>query len=434
MKGFPNQVAELPKLAVAMRCLVNIERAGKNGKDDGVFGEALVRAGVAGTGHKPMPIEEYLQAQLKKTPSNRSYRTTARGLRELFRLMRFIDDSGPELTITNLGRLAAAFAGKAMNQQQIEFWRRVIGNIIHSDVYGASYPYQVLLRLVARKPGITRAKCALALEARNDSPEELDRIAKLADLSEGEIIEKIGVTKPNWDNAKKVLPRFAEQLHDVIHTKGTYVLADAPGRADAGPVVAPRGAGQQRAAAPRAPRSSREVTPETIGKAGIAERSDEVSIPPPGDPGAIAAAIEARGDRLRRHNLLVREFAALFTKAGAKLYEDPFDILAILGELGILVEVKTLDGTESDQRERVRDALGQLLYYEGFLTGPVAGEAPIRKIACFEANISDKHREWLNGYSVATVWKVGGKFACDDLARSFLDRHVKEFGRDVVKP
>ncbi len=431
MKGFPNQVAELPKIATGIRCLVEIEEAGDNGKDDSVFGEALVRAGVAGTGHTPRPVEEYLAEQRTKPISGQSFRTTARGLRELYRLMGLIDDSGRSLYVTELGERAAAFAGKPWDDAQINFWRRVIGNIEHTDGNGTSHPYQVLLRLVAEKPGISRAKCALALEAHNDSQEELDRIAVLADRSENDIVRRIHATTANWDNAKKVLPRFAEQLGDVIrHRNGTYVLADAPGRAEdtgAAAATAPRRAGTRTASAPRAPRSSREVTPETIGMAGIAERSDEVDLPPPGDPAAVAAAIKLRGDRLRRHNLLVRVFAALFSNAGATIYEDPFDILALFEETGILVEVKTLDGTPSDQRERVRDAFGQLLYYEGFLTAAVAGEAPIRKIACFEQSINDAHRAWLNGHRVGVVWKEDGELVGDELAREFLGSHLTEF-------
>jgi hypothetical protein len=432
MKGFPNQVADLPKIATGMKCLVDIEAAGENGKDDGVFGEALVRAGVAGTGHTPRPIEKYLAEQRRKTASNQSFRTTARGLRELYRLMGLIDDSGNDVAITDLGRRAASFAGKPWDDEQIGFWRGVIQNIEHTDQNGTSHPYQVLLRLVARKPGITRAKCALALEAEDDSPKELNRIVALADKSEDDIKSEAGITPANWDNAKKVLPKFAEQLGDVIRGKGgTYVLADAPGRADAGPAEAasaPRTGAPRKAAAPRAPRSSREVTPDTIGKAGLAEKSDEVPIPPPGDPAAIAAAIKARGDRLKRHNLLVREFAALFEKAGAKLYEDPFDILALFEELGILVEVKSLDGSAPDERERVRDAFGQLLYYEGFLTAAVAGEAPIAKIACFESGISEEHRKWLNSHGVGVVWKSDGKLVGDKLARDFLSAYLKKMG------
>jgi len=158
VKGFPNQVAELPKIATGIRCLVDIETAGRNGKDDGVLGEALVRAGVAGTGHTPTAIDEYLEAQLRKPISGQSFRTTARGLRELYRLMGLIDDSGPVVRTTELGKAAAAYAGQPWNQAQIDFWRRVISNIEHSDDRGTSHPYQILLRLVARKPGITRAK------------------------------------------------------------------------------------------------------------------------------------------------------------------------------------------------------------------------------------------------------------------------------------
>jgi hypothetical protein len=117
---------------------------------------------------------------------------------------------------------------------------------------------------------------------------------------------------------------------------------------------------------------------------------------------------------------LVRELATTLTGAGAQLYEDPFDILAILESVGVLIEVKTLDGTDRDERERVRDALGQILYYESFLAAAVAGEAPIVKIAFFEARISNDHQLWLNDHGVATLWKFEGRIVGDDLARMEL--------------
>lgn len=277
-----------------------------------------------------------------------------------------------------------------------------------------------------------RAKCALALEANTDLPEELDRIAELAELSEDTIRARIGVTKSNWDNAKKVLPKFAEQLGDVIRSGHSFVIADAPGRADEGADAAlaahPRRAGKRPPAGARAPRSSRAVTGENIARAGVADRSDEVDVPSPEiDPAAAAEAVRLRADRLRRHNLLVQAFATRLEAAGAQLYEDPFDILGLLPALGILVEVKTLDGTKKDERERVRDALAQLLYYEAFVTHPVAGEAPIRKIACFERRVSNPHREWLNGQDIATIWKEDGAFVGDALATDFLGHHLEEF-------
>jgi hypothetical protein len=440
MRGFPNQVADLAKLAVGIDTLVKLVDAGHDAKDDGIFGEALVRAGVAGAGHDPMPVEEYLAAQRKKQKSNQSFRTTARGLRELYRLMALIDDADDQVEISELGRRAAAFANRPMDAAQIEFWRAVIRNISHVDHRGTSYPYQVLLQLVARKPGITRAKCALALEARNNSADELDRIVALADLPESEIIEQIGETRSNWDNAKKVLPKFAEQLGDVIRSGQSYVIADSPGRANqdqgheaeavAAAVAEAKAVVNDGAAsrAPRVPRTARKVEGNQIGTGNDADESDEGEPALPMlDPVAAAEAIALRLDRLRRHNALVRRLAIRLQAAGAEIYVDTFDLLAMHADVGILVEVKTLDGSEADERERVRHALSQLLYYESFVTRPVAGAKPIRKIACFENPITEAHRDWLNTQGIGAIWEHEEKFSGDALSATFLRDYLEEF-------
>jgi len=425
MKGFPNQVVDLPKLSKAMQCIVRLTDDGEQAKDDGILGEDLVRAGVAGTGHTPMPIERYLRAQRTKSKSNQSFRTTARGLRELFRLLGFIDDSGRDVVVTEAGRQAAGFADQPMSAERLAFWRRTIRNMTHAGGDNTeSHPYQVLLRLVARKPDITRAKCALALEARDDSLPELDRISQLADRSEDEIIRRLEITKSNWDNAKKVLPKFAEQLGDVIRTGDSYRIADAPGRADAGPAAQPAEA--RRAAAVRAPRTSRQVTPQTIGTAATAEDFDEFAATREVDQAAAAEGVRSPRSRLRRHNLIVRKLATRLAAAGGELYEDPFDVLALIRSVGILGEVKTLDGTEPDERDRVLEALAQLLYYQAFLLPPAAGQASVRMVACFERRISADHIRWLNDQNIAVIWEDGDGFAGDALAANFLGRYLEE--------
>ncbi len=428
MKGFPNQVAEFPKLSKAMQCLVHLTDGGEQAKDDGIFGEALVRAGVAGTGHTPMPVEAYLRAQRTKSKSNQSFRTTARGLRELFRLLRLIDDSIPNVIVTDTGRQAAAFADQPMNAEQQAFWRRVVLDMTHSgDDATESHPYQVLLRLVARNPGITRAMCALALEAKDDSQAELDRISGLVSLSQPEIIRRLEITKPNWDNAKKVLPRFAEQLDAVIKTGDSYTIAVAPGRANAGPAGSAAPAGARAPAAVRAPRTARSVTPDTIGRAGTAETFDEFAAPSGEvDPAAIAEGVRNRRDRLRRHNFLVKKLATRLAASGAELFEESFDVLALISNIGILAEIKTLDGTDADERDRVREALAQLLYYSAFLLPPAANQAAVRSVACFERRISNEHIQWLNRQNIAVIWQDGDGFAGDALAANFLGRYLEE--------
>jgi len=436
MKGFPNQVAELTKISKAIKTLVNLVDNGKDARDDGVFGPELVRAGVAGTGHKPVPVERYIQEQLRKTPSNQSFRTTARGLRELFRLLGLINDAGQQVRVTAIGREAAAFANSPLNERQIAFWRSVIRDMTHEDANGRiSHPYQVLLRLVARAPGITRAKCALALEARDDTREELDRIVHVARLPEDAICRRIGVTRANWDNAKKVLPKFAEQLGDVIRDASqSYVLADAPGLAVPERMAAeppPRHDKRRKRGAPapqaRAPQSSRAVTPETIGIAGTLDSFDEAAVPPNTDPESLRAAIRQRKDRLRRHNLIVKALASRLNGAGASLYENPFDVLALVDDLGVLVEVKSLDGTVADERDRVREALAQLLYYEAFVTAAVVGESTIYKIACFESAITVPHQNWLSDIGIASIWAIGDtRFAGNELAKELLSDYLSE--------
>ena len=123
---------------------------------------------------------------------------------------------------------------------------------------------------------------------------------------------------------------------------------------------------------------------------------------------------------------MVRKLAARLANAHLELFEDPFDILAINDEIGIMVEAKTLDGTIEDERARVREALSQLLYYPAFLVSPIVNEDAINKVACFERRISDPHIRWLNDNNIAVLWQDGDGFSADRLAAGFLGRYLTE--------
>ncbi|MBM3333435.1 hypothetical protein FJY63_02125, partial [Candidatus Sumerlaeota bacterium] len=109
------------------------------------------------------------------------------------------------------------------------------------------------------------------------------------------------------------------------------------------------------------------------------------------DPEALLAARRKVRDRRRRHNLIVQKLALVLEQEGAELFENPFDCLACFPDEGLLIEVKTLDGTMPDEMARVREALGQLLYYESFVTRPLVKKRAVRKVACFEHEVSQEH-------------------------------------------
>jgi len=411
VKGFPNQAADLRRLTSALKVFADLLAAGENPRHDDVYGEELVRRGVLRTGHRPMPIGEYLEEQKRKPPSYRSYQTSARGLRELFRILGLIRDADEAVSLTARGTRIAALPDGPLGDTGLRVWGEAIRNFSH---YGnqsrASHPYRVLIRLVAKKPGITRAKCALALEARDDSDEELRRIVGLADLPEDEIVRLIGETKTNWNNAKKILPKFAEQLGDVVKVRGRFYLAQAADEPGV-PRLLPGGAPP----APGRRREPRVVTSDSIARAGTGDEEEDFRLPGEVglDPTAVAAAIAARRDRVTRHNTMVRALAAALESTEAGLYEDPFDCLAVYDDRAVLAEVKTLDGTEADEREQVRRALAQLKYYEAFDTADIVGDRETAKVACFEAEISEEHKRWLLDNDILTIWKAEDGFEGD---------------------
>lgn len=423
MKGFPNQISDLKTIATALRVLSDLENQGQNPRDDGIFGEALIHSGVLGTGHRQIPVDEYLANQKTKNISYQSFRTRARGLRELFRILALIEDNGIKVRVSQIGQQITSIAGEELTPKALRLWRKVIVDMMHDgDDDEFSHPYQVLLHLVARCPGITRAKCALALEAKNDTADEINRIVKQADLSEDQIIDKIGITKSTWDNAKKILPRFAEQLGDVQKVSGRFYLCDIPGKKKKSPVEPKTG---KPASLPRAPRGASAVTADTIAKAGTAEEWDESLVVTETEinPDALKIQKAKTKKRLKRHNIIVQKLAKELEAEGAELFEYPFDCLACFSDEGLLIEVKSLDGTIKDERDRVRGAFAQVLYYESFVTHPLIKKRGIIKIACFERKISDAHIDWLQASDICVIWSSEDGFDGTTEAKKELSGH-----------
>jgi len=442
LKGFPNQLNNLAKLSRALAVIARLEDAGANVRDDAVLGEALVRDGVLGPRDNTESVEAYLIRYLAQPASNRPYQTSARGLREMFRYAGCLaeDPDANEAWLTPLGRQLATHTNDPPTPPEKAAWRVAVASIRIGDPGRRySHPYRVLLRLIGRIPGLPASLSPLAFEANDDSDAELDRIAAIAALGDEDVIrERIGgETASNWDNAKKVLPGIAAQLDDISRADGQLtLLAQSPGPAVADPLppppIQPDGVEPPPVPSvmpprpmPRPGRRGRAVTAGQIARAGggTPAASDE-SPPAPPDPAAAAAANAARAVRLTRHNKIVRMLARALEAGGASLMEDPFDCLATKEGRALLFEVKTLDGTQPDEIERVRDALGQLLYYSAF--NLPAGCPRPSLIALFESQPTDAHFDWLGRVGILVAWTDGESLVIPEATKEAMNSFLVE--------
>ena len=403
MKGFPNQISNIQKLADGLQVLKDLSAANRVA-DDKSLGEALLRAGVVSPGRSGEDVSSYLNRMSGLAPSNQSHRTAARGVKEFFARTGLATRTGDSFAMTALGN---AILDSRLNSRDDEFaqnWKRAMLSAVAEDERGTSHPYLIMLRLLQARPGTPRAFCALALEAGDDSDSEFERILGLRDLDdENAVRTSIGATKSNWDNAKKILPSIAEQIGDVAKSGNRLFYVG-----DSAAVDSPD-PDRHRLEKPRWGRA-RPTSAESIAAWRRSDESDE------NDTQAVVSdisqGIQLRAERTERHNEIVRMFARKVIRATA-FWEDPIDCLALVSSTALLAEIKTLDGSQSDEMHQARNAAGQLLYYAFFsmpeeLTGR---EVNVEKLAVFGSRPSDEHIDWLMSLDIVPVWVAGDGFS-----------------------
>lgn len=405
MKNFPHQINELQKLHRALGVFATLIKKGADADDDGIVGVALARKRVYQFRDKSLSLQQALQRERAKPAGSQGTRTCARDLRRFFLLTGLLKrDLDGGLRLTPLGERLLASDGPNTDQAS-QVWRTVLSSMAVGQNREESHPYALLLRLVADRPGIKAPRLALALEARNDSEDEYARILALADRADWQaVLRRLRISQHQARNATKILPALARQLGDIREDRGGYYPT---GRT-------PTTSRRHRAPTPRRrSRPARSRRHRRVGSTEIAAiplthqdrepREDEYKAP--------WETAAKRRERLRRHQQLVRDFAALLARAAYELHEDPFDILATKATTGsVLVEAKTLEESGSDEAVQVRATIGQLNYYE-YLEVPADARArSLLRIALFERPITEPHIALLESLRIIVLWRANGTF------------------------
>jgi len=171
MKNIPHQFNSIDKYFSALETVKQLIEEETPLRDENL-GEQLLRNGVINPGRAGQSIEEYLEEQSHKTPSNRGYHTAARETIKFFKLIGFLvvyDNKSGELTPRAIQLLSV----NNPNARKL-LWRDSFMQFGVEGVDGEiSHPYRILLKLTQDKPGIETSKLMLALEAENDSKEYL---------------------------------------------------------------------------------------------------------------------------------------------------------------------------------------------------------------------------------------------------------------------
>ncbi|MFH1158276.1 MAG: hypothetical protein V1721_05260 [Pseudomonadota bacterium] len=352
LKNFPHQFSNLDKFTDALGVANVLIGERKNINDDGIFGEALTYASVYNFRGLVGSVIDRVVAEKQKDLSDQGFRTAARDIRRFFIIADLIVQNGNTFSVTRRGQDILHSIENVILRNAL--WREAMLQMRLDSGGNVSHPYRILLKLVADNVGIETPKLLLALEAQDDSPEEYARISALVALDTQGIIDSLGISEANAKNAIKILPAIAEQVGDITRLQGRVIFrAHMTSTEDSLLEEIEEGERTQ-------PAALTSVRPEDISPLPRFSPAAESTV-------NLSAAIEMRKRRTIMHHKAVISIAQLLGRNGYTTYESPFDCLGHKARKGgILVEVKTLDGSRPDERRQTEKALGQLKGYNYF--------------------------------------------------------------------
>jgi hypothetical protein len=416
VKNFPHQYNDFPKLRQTLEAIRDLVAADQDVADDGVLGYELARRGIYTFRALEGPLEARIAAEQAKPTGSQGPRTAAREMRRTLAFLGWLDAAW-RLTESGQAFLATAPGSEAERTA----WQQAILDLTLEEEGSVSHPVRILLRLVADDEVVARHGLELALEARDDSEAEYERIRALLPLSPNDRLRAIGATEHQVANAVKILPSFAEQAN-LIHRASPqlpYTLTEA-GHAALGEGIVARPVELRPEI--RAPRRRRTRGAPRRASARSAEAGTAAT---PDDWSSLSheeqiAATRLRFERTARHQELLRQLIEALSQLDGERLEDPasFDLLDVPSGDGplTLFELKTI---EADELTQTRLAVGQLLSYEHLVVRPRWPGRDVRRVAVFEEPIDDDLSAFLAEVGIAAFVMVDGALeALNDRAAS----------------
>lgn len=400
MKNYPNQAADLQRIRRTLEILRTLAESGQRTDDDGVVGYALAVEGAYTFRHLDLTspdaakrLTDRITLERTKPAANQGARTNAREMRRTLADLGWIKGSGRP---TAEG--SAFLAATPGSQEERYLLVEALLQLQVVDIgQNASHPVRVMLDLLAQAPSDHRIGLELALEARDDSQTERDRVRELYARSRDQREASLGASATVINNARKIFPSLARTAGLIIEgPDGIWSLSPDGLAIVASPSEIPS-AVLERAGRERR-RTRRKVDASTVAQdmGGSPKRSltDEEQ----------QRAAELLVERTAKHQSTVRLLATLIETPG-QLYEDRFSFDLLFeprdehAEI-LLFEVKTLN---ADDESQCRKAVAQLSWYHFFEVSPFWPGRPVREIAVFDAQLASRYVKYLDEEDVSSL-------------------------------
>jgi len=410
MKNYPNQVSSLDRMRGALRTIQSLHSlARSDGRpglmdplDDGDFGYEAARRRIYTfrglVDASDADIEARIKSDLAKPSGSQGARTFAREARRTLRDMGWID---AHAAVTDQGE--DFLATTPASPEERAYLTKGLMNIAVTDDEGrVSHPVRIMLKLLAYKPSGARAGLELALEARDDSPEEYERIKRLYDLSPDERRKVHLISDTQRANAVKVFPSLARTAGLVVEGPGRLYSITPDGKSILNTVQ--NGSHEHIVSS----QNAKKVMGHRVTSKSVAMKL----------PTAVPKALSVEEQVLARirlhertidHQQLVKDMARFIGDESGSFYEDPFSFDLIWVPRGngplVLFEMKTVRDDESAQAVR---ALGQLAYYGHFKIPFTQRDRKLVKAAVFDRRIGDSMIDFLSREGIAVVTVLDG--------------------------